>query len=169
MIISTAEREELKVALDQELGRIAGLTVKLANNCEPISVAERRRGRTTTANNEGVTLSLLADPNGVLLWEDTLIRPRRGPGLRRGRPGEFLTGDPVAELVVPPMAPNQVAQALDKADKMLTPNQGGTSLAAPAEIKKILSWLSNVNRAISKTANVGATLASDRKGSVSNS
>jgi pimeloyl-ACP methyl ester carboxylesterase len=288
MIISTAEREELKVALDQELGSIPSLTVKLANNCAPISVSERRRGRTTTAKNEGVTLSLLADPNGVLLWEDAFIRPRRGPGLRRGRPGEFLAGDPVAELVVPPLAPNQVAQVLVKADKMLTPNQGlfewkngamhpapeirnlkkgtkillivhgtfseseaifrqwtdpanaeaikflakageiynyilafnhptvavsptlnaldlarltvgsgadidviahsrgglvvrwwleafdrpvgkrravlvgsplgGTSLAAPAEIKKILSWLSNVNRAISKAADSGATL-----------
>ncbi len=83
----------------------------------------RRAGRAGYADPTR-SLTLVEDENGVLLWEDGAVLARPVPGLRRGFRGVGARGDVVEHVVVEPLDPSKVGEALAGFDGRLTPKQG---------------------------------------------
>ena len=87
----------------------------------------RRAGRTTTTD-PARTLTLVEDENGVLLWEDGAVLARPVPGLRRGFRGVGMRGDVVEHVIVEPLDPSQVGQALSFSGSQIDTEAGAAGI-----------------------------------------
>ncbi len=125
--MTSMQREQFRAALRSEVDRLATLDNATGVSSPGRFGAEiplgkrRRRGRPDPAGLRGLTLT--ADEDGVLSWEDGFVLAAAESTLRRGRRA-VRRAEVLEQLQIEPLEPSLVGQRLERADRDLTPDQG---------------------------------------------
>ena len=132
-------REQLRKAM-ADLGDLGGVYAA-DQYTKKVEIGKLRRRGGVPPRDPTRTLTLVENKEGVLLWEEGPVLSRSIPGLRRAYRAAAAQGDVVDHIVVEPLEPSQVGQALTWIDSKLTPKQGlrawnGKNLGTPDDSVK---------------------------------
>ncbi|MBL9150158.1 MAG: hypothetical protein JNM94_15830 [Phycisphaerae bacterium] len=120
--------------------------LRLGTDDAEVSVAQLRRSRRRLRRDgrqEGQFVLTLVRRDGVLRWEESLVRPARSPRRRAGSVGGgALSADDeiVATIPFETRPPNQIVSLLDKADGVLSPERGVHELVATGGATPSFKW-----------------------------